>query len=207
MCRGEKETSHTWQERQHTRLRLESPSSYPLPFFIWLLTSNNKYLFASKAGYASQSQKAGNKGKEAGGETTLAAACEWITNRVDSLRRNVPVCLVSWPASRCFPATARIVCCCETTVNAAVCCCWGELGTYTSVNSFRLVAGLKTSRRPITCKKYENHCGVNNPKNNRQQLNHNFKWIGNIISKHIMRHCISEHKQHCFSMTVHHQTE
>lgn len=38
--------------------------------------------------------------------------------------------------------------------------------TYTSLNTFREVAGVNTSKSPITCKKYQNHHLVIN---NRQQ--------------------------------------
>lgn len=109
-------TFHTRRGRQHARPRNESLSRCPLPI------SNNfqhqqiitTCLPAVKQlRHSPQSQKPGNIGKEAGGEITLVAARQRIPNRADRLI-NVPLCLACWPASRCFPATARIVCCWET---------------------------------------------------------------------------------------------
>lgn len=125
--------------------------------------------------HISQNQKSGSIGREAGGETTVVAARDWIPNGLNALR-NIPLCLVCWPPSRCFPGMKTIVCNWETTAGTLlitlfnslrdvlrwdldpepdgegnyVCVCRYINSTYTSLNSSREVAGVKTSRSPIT---------------------------------------------------------
>lgn len=169
-------------------------------------STSNYYLFSSKEPkfHKPHSKKKKNtEGRKPAVKWFFVATREWITNSGHS--KKCPGCLVSWPASRCFPTTASIVCCRETVASsssntaAELCTSFAEVtlrqsgtagnrllkkkinkqkrhSTYTSVNSFRLVAGLKTSRRPITYGKGGGHENLRQGHrgNNSQQVSLSF---------------------------------